>query len=159
MNIKKFDEHRIDESASTKFKLGLDVHGVIDSLPEVFSFLTKSIISSKGEVHIITGGRIDDDMINMLKRFDIHYTHLFSILDYHLSIGTPTDGNHPKYGFPMISDEIWDKTKGDYCKKHNISLHIDDTLIYNENFTTPFARLWTHTNTPKPIHKDPRHLD
>ena len=53
----------------------------------------------------------------------------------------------------------WDHIKADYCRKHNISLHIDDTLIYNDFFTTPFARLWSHSNKPKPSHKDVRHLD
>lgn len=44
-------------------------------------------------------------------------------------------------------------------KEHNISLHIDDALIYNDHFTTPFCRLWTHNNKPKSSKKDLRHLD
>ncbi len=111
-----------------------------------------------GEVHIITGGATIDDK-RLLDRYNIRYTHLFSIIDYHKEKGTPTSGKHPKYGFDMISDEEWDKTKADYCREHNIDLHIDDTLIYNNFFTTPFCRLWTHDHHIKPGHKDPRHLD
>lgn len=160
MEIKKFNDHRINEDTEpSKFKLGLDVHGVIDCLPKTFSFLTKAVIAAGGEVHIITGGSIDDRMITLLKEADVQYTHLFSIVDYHHELGTPTNGNHPKYGFPMISDKDWDLTKGDYCRQNNISLHLDDTLAYNDNFTTPFGRLWSHNNHPKPKFKDPRHLD
>ena len=53
----------------------------------------------------------------------------------------------------------WDHIKADYCRVNNISLHIDDTLIYNDFFTTPFARLWLNSNKPKSSHKDVRHLD
>lgn len=148
---------KITETLSGKMKLGLDVHGVIDSMPEFFSFLTKAIIKSGGEVHVITGGTTEDDL-KFMKENDIQYTHYFSIIDHHKELETPTHGKHPKYGFDMISDEEWDKTKSEYCQREGISLHIDDTLAYNETFTTPFCRLWTHNNHPKPIHKDPRHL-
>ena len=37
-------------------KLGLDIHGVIDSNPESFAFMSQSVIANNGEVHIITGG-------------------------------------------------------------------------------------------------------
>lgn len=149
--------------SNANFKLGLDLHGVIDSIPQTFSFLSKAIVDSGGEVHIITGGSLKDiehngDIVADLKRMGIAYTHLFSIRDYHDEAGTEKTGVHAKWGFPTISDIEWDKTKGNYCKYHNINLHIDDTLMYNDYFTTPFCRLWTHTNTPKGDHKDPRHL-
>lgn len=146
------------ENNSSKPKIGIDLHGVITDMPAFFSFFTKAMIGAGAEIHIITGGATDDDK-KLLDEHDIRYTHFFSIVDYHRQKGTETFGKHPKYGFDMISDEEWDKTKGDYCREHNITLHIDDTLIYNNYFTTPFCRLWTHTNKPKPEHKDPRHLD
>jgi hypothetical protein len=150
--------------SSAKFKLGLDLHGVIDSIPETFSFLTNAIVNNGGEVHIITGGSLTDSTYNeniteQLKKLNIAYTHVFSIRDYHDEVGTAKLGTHPKYGFPTIDDDTWDRTKGLYCKHHKINLHIDDTLMYNEFFNTPFARLWTHSNTPKPAHKDVRHLN
>lgn len=147
----------ISESISNTMKIGLDLHGVIDAMPEFFSFFTKSIIKSGGEIHIITGGTSEKD-IKLLNEYDIKWTHFFSISDYHKEKGTKTFKIHPKYGFPMITDEEWDKTKGDYCSENNINLHIDDTLAYNDNFTTPFCRLWSHNNSPKGDHKDPRHL-
>ena len=148
----------MEENSSKPFKLGLDLHGVIDAMPEFFSFLTKAIIKAGGEVHIITGGTSEKD-IQLLKDYDIKWTHFFSIVDYHKSIGTKTYELHPVHNFPMLSDEEWDKTKGEYCKKNNIDLHIDDTLAYNNYFSTPFCRLWSHNNHPKGEHKDERHLD
>lgn len=129
---------------SDKIKISFDIHGVIDQLPKVFSFLSKIIVDNGAELHVITGSPIDV-AINELKEFDIKYTHLFSIPDYHLSIGTETNGVHPKYGIPLIPDDVWDKTKGEYCKKNNICLHIDDTIQYNDYFETPFCKLWTHS--------------
>jgi hypothetical protein len=148
---------KITESVSNPIKIGLDLHGVIDAMPEFFAFFTKAMISAGAEVHIITGGATEDDK-KLLKEYNIQYTHIFSITDYHKEKGTPTTKLHPKHGFMMVSDEEWDKTKGEYCRKNNISLHIDDTLVYNDYFTTPFARLWTHNNYPKGNHKDSKHL-
>jgi len=76
----------------------------------------------------------------------LKYTKIFSITDYHKQINTPTKGFHPKFGFALIEDELWDKTKADYCRRENIDFHIDDTLAYNDYFTTPFCRLWLHNN-------------
>ncbi len=144
------------------FKLGLDIHGGVDALPEFFSFLTESFIKNGGEVHIITGGRWDSEFETMLNNFNIKWTHKFSVYDYLKEVGADQSG---KIRFPdgtiqrKFNDEDWDKVKGEYCKKNGINLHIDDTLAYNNHFTTPFARLWTHSGQPKSPHKDIRHID
>jgi hypothetical protein len=153
--INKFSQ--IMESSSKPVKIGLDFHGVIDAMPEFFAFFTSAIIKAGGEIHILTGGLTNDDK-KILDQYKIKYTHFFSITDYHNEKGTPTSGIHPKYGFPMISDEEWDKTKADYCRREGIDLHIDDTTAYNDYFTTPFCRLWSHNNHPKSDAKDKRHL-
>lgn len=142
-------------------KLGLDLHGVISDLPEVFKFMCESIIKNNGEVHIITGG----SRMKALKEMEllgihasIHYTHFFSLLDYHIENETTVTGWNEKYKNPEFSDKDWDATKAEYCRNHGINLHIDDSMIYNEYFSTPFARLYTHTGTPK-TNKPERHLD
>ena len=140
--IRKFS--KIFESKNT-YKVGLDFHGVIDTMPEFFSFLSNSIIKSGGEIHIITGGLSDKDF-ELLATYKIKYTKIFSITDYHKQLGTPTKGFHPKFGFALIEDELWDKTKADYCRRENINLHIDDTLQYNDYFTTPFCKLWSNSD-------------
>jgi hypothetical protein len=126
-------------------KIGLDFHGVINYMPEFFSFFTKAIIDSGGEVHIITGGLYPEEM-ELIEKYDIKYTKIFSIREYHKEKGTPTFDNHPVHGFPMVSNEEWDKTKGEYCEREGIDLHIDDTMQYQKNFTTPFCFFYKRIN-------------
>ena len=151
----------IKESSGSKFKLGLDIHGVVDAMPEFFSFLTDSFIKNGGEVHIITGGKWDKEFENLLNSYGVKWTHKFSIYDYLV------ENNYEKTGevqFPdgtiqsKFKNEDWDSVKGVYCADNNITLHIDDTMIYNDYFKTPFARLWTHNNNPKSPSKDVRHF-
>lgn len=129
--------------STKKWKISLDFHGVIDSMPDFFSFFTKSLISCGCEIHIVTGGLNDNDL-DLIKKYDIKYTKIFSIVDHHKNLGTPTYGKHPVHGFDMVSDEEWDKSKADYCSQQGIDLHIDDTIIYNGKFVTPFAQLFTN---------------
>jgi hypothetical protein len=143
-------------------KISLDIHGVIDSMPELFSFLSESIVNNGGEVHIVTGGRWDEKLEKQLIKLNIKLTHKFSVYDHLKENGAEQNG---KIQFPdgtvqrKFNDEDWDKVKSDYCREHNISLHIDDTLAYNNYFTTPFARLWSHSGQSKSSHKEVRHLD
>ena len=143
------------------FKLGLDLHGVISDLPETFSFLSQAIVNQGGEVHILTGGSWNDELVEQLKSHGVSWTHSFSIYDYLINSGTTIIG---EVQFPdgtiqkKFEDGAWDKVKAEYCRDNGVDLHIDDTLIYNDHFTTPFCRLWTHNGKPKSSKKDVRHL-
>jgi len=158
----KFSNMINENRSDFKFKLGLDLHGVIDSLPKEIAFLTNAIVSAGGEVHILTGGSWTEELENQVKSYGVTWTHKFSVYDHLIETGSDTVG---EIQFPdgtiqkKFKDGVWDHVKADYCREHKISLHIDDTLIYNDFFTTPFARIWTHTHTPKAPHKDVRHLD
>ncbi len=136
----------VNESNSSKFNLGLDIHGVINAMPEFFAFLSDSFIKNGGEVHIITGGTLSDELLNDIKRYGVKYTHIFSVYDYLIAKGEPTNGKKEFEDGTVqkkFNDDVWDKVKGEYCSKHNIALHIDDTLSYKDGFKTPFAKLWT----------------
>ena len=147
----------INESKSSKPKLGLDIHGVINTMPEFFTFLADSFIKNGGEVHIITGGSWTEKLDNKIKSIGIKYTHKFSVYDYLIKTGEPTTG---QIEFPdgtvqmKFDDTLWNSMKGRYCKDNNIDLHIDDTLVYNDFFSTPFTRLWSHNSKSKSSHKD-----
>lgn len=133
-------------------KIGLDLHGVISDLPDVFKFLNEAVIAKGGEVHILTGSTLEKaqrELDDLGFEKGIHYTILFSIVNHHIENGTEITGYHAVNKNPEFPNEDWDKTKAEYCAKNNINLHIDDSMIYNDYFTTPFARLFTHTNTPK----------
>ena len=152
----------VNEEVVGKFKLGLDIHGVVDAMPEFFSFLTDSFIKNGGEVHIITGGRWDSEFEKQLNDFGVKWTHKFSVYDYLKESDAEVIG---KVQFPdgtiqkKFKNEDWDLIKSQYCKENGIDLHIDDTLIYNNFFSTPFARLRTHSGQSKAPHKDVRHID
>lgn len=142
-------------------KLGLDLHGVISDLSGVMKFLGESVVKNQGEVHVITGSfkkKALEELEELGFEKDKHYTHLFCIGDYLYESGARIKSINRKFGNIEFNDNEWDRVKGDYCRKNHIDLHIDDSLIYNEYFETPFARLWTHTQTPK-INKPKRHLE
>ena len=123
-------------SPKKKLKIGLDIHGICDANPKFFSELSRLFVNAGHELHIITGRRVCDGALEEVEDLGINYTHFFSIADYHKEIGTKVweDDN----GNPWLEGELWDKTKGEYCKKHKIDLHIDDTERYGEYFDTPF---------------------
>ena len=122
-------------------KLGLDIHGVIDSNPDSFSFMSHSVISGGGEVHIITGGSWTVELEEQLIGYGIKWTSYFSVYDHLLNSGVDSIGN---IQFPdgtiqkKFDSDLWDTIKGEYCKNNQIDLHIDDTEIYSKYFTTPF---------------------
>jgi hypothetical protein len=122
-------------------KIGLDIHGVIDENPRFFSELTKSLIKSGHEVHIITGPSISIGIEEDLKKMDISYTNLFSIIDYHKAKGTPMSKD--SMGRIFMDDYLWDRTKGDYCKKHEIDFHFDDSDAYLYFFKTMVGRVFS----------------
>lgn len=119
------------------YRLGLDIHGVIDASPKFYSILTKLFMEAGHEVHILTGSHITDEVRRKLHEMGIMWTHLFSISDHHKSNGK--DIIYDKEGTPWIDDESWNRTKADYCRKNGIDYHIDDTAVYGDFFTTPFA--------------------
>ena len=143
-------------------KFSFDIHGCIDALPEMFSFLSKAIVNSGGEIHVITGSSWSEELEKKLTDFGIVWTHHFSVYDYLIEKNVEIVG---EIEFPdgtiqkNFKDGEWDLVKSEYCFKNNICLHIDDTLAYNDSFNTAFARLWTHNNKPKASHKNKRHLD
>ena len=122
-------------------KLSLDIHGVIDYKPEIFSFISKSVIASGGEIHIVTGGSWGEELIELVKKSGVVWTHHFSVYDHLKSIGAEKMG---RIKFPdgttqkKFDNDLWDSIKGEYCQKNGIDLHIDDTEIYSKYFTTPF---------------------
>ncbi len=131
-------------------KIGLDLHGIISTYPEFFSELSRLFVNAGHEVHILTGSHIVDQKIEaQLKEFGIYYTHLFSIADYHRE--NKTEGMwYDGKGDPWVSDEDWDKTKADYCKRNDIMFCIDDTARYARKFETPFGYMSIQMSNKKP---------
>lgn len=140
-------------------KLGLDIHGVIDSNPESFSFMSQSVIAGGGEVHIITGGSWTSELEEQLKGYGIKWTSCFSVYDYLLDSGIDSIGT---IQFPdgtiqkKFDYHLWDTIKAGYCKSNSIDLHIDDTEVYSKYFTTPFLLYKSSEDFEKISHIDIR---
>lgn len=133
-----------------KKALALDLHGVINTHPIFFSEASKSLIKDGWQIHVLTGSHIVDQKVEaQLEVFNIKYTHLFSIADYHRD--NKTEGMYyDESGDPWVSDEDWDKTKADYCKQNDIMFCIDDTARYARNFETPFGYMSIQMSNKKP---------
>lgn len=120
-----------------KLKIGLDLHGVSDKLPDFFSEMSRLFIEAGHEIHIMTGELITPKLHEQLENCNIHYTHLFSISQHHKDIGTKMwfDENNT----PWIDKDLWNETKGKYAEEHGLDITFDDTEIYAEYFRTPFV--------------------
>jgi len=121
------------------FKIGIDIHGIIDTAPKFFSLISNLLVDNGHEVFIITGPKKTDYLIKELNNFKIKYTKLLSITDYNISKGHSV--KYDENGNPWFSDEIWNKTKSILCSKYDIDFHIDDSEIYGEFFETPYAMM------------------
>lgn len=119
----------------SRVKIGIDFHGVITCKPEYFSKFTQLAVARGYEIHIITGGP-GEVIKKMLDDWHISYTSIFAILDFY-------DVLHKvKYfenGEFHVDNELWDTAKGLYCKEHDINIHIDDSTIYRQWFSTPYC--------------------
>lgn len=118
-----------------KLNIGLDYHGVITDNIQYFRYFCASVIQRGHNLFIITGGPLDI-VTKQLKAEGITYTKIFTIYDYYKKLGKIDylpDGSY------KIKDSLWNRTKAEYCKKYNIHIHIDDSLLYGKYFTTPYC--------------------
>lgn len=129
-----------------EYKLGLDVHGVLDADPEFFAEITKAVVDKGCEVHVLTGSKDTPKLHEELKALGISYTHVFSVASFHEQAGTKMWYTSPND--PWMEEDAWNRTKGDYCKEHKINLMIDDSDRYGKYFTTPYL-LYPRKEWPK----------
>jgi hypothetical protein len=124
-------------------QIALDIHGVIDTNPVYFSFLTKSLKEQNWDVHILTGTRLTDGkIVEWLKNNNINYSYLFSISDYLKQKGCKELEGSTEFN-PLFCDEEWNRAKAKYCLENNIQLCLDDNNAYFEHFKTPIARYYS----------------
>ena len=127
-------------------KVGFDIHGVIDDNPNLFSKIINELSEKGFEIHILTGSLIYGDLIKELDSCKIKYDYLFSILEYHKKNGTEMWKDNRGW---WIDDDLWNKTKSEYCHKHDINLHIDDSKVYRKYFKTSFGHISLSQDIPR----------
>lgn len=138
---------------SDKIKIGIDIHGMIDYDPHFFAVLSKALVESGHEVHIMTGSEIQPAIIAELRGYGIMWTDIFSISDYYK--------NKPEVqlwrderGRPWVAPELWNQAKGLYAQERGLDLVLDDTAEYGEHFSTSFGYCKIINKTGK--HKGPK---
>jgi hypothetical protein len=131
---------------TNKYKLGLDLHGVSDKVPEFFALVSKLMVDAGHEVIIITGKMKSHGAEEEAKSLGLHYTKIYSIVDYNIEKGVELKIDEK--GYPWIDEEIWNKTKAEICKKEKIDLHIDDSKDYGKYFESPYALVSISLNKP-----------
>ncbi|CAM0054509.1 hypothetical protein VPHF86_0192 [Vibrio phage F86] len=121
-------------------KLGLDIHGVIDKAPELFTLISKLPV----EVHIITGIKeeLDDQVPD-----DLEYDHWFSIHQHLEDEGV--EFSYDEKGRPWCDPALWDGAKAEYCKRENITMIIDDSPNYVDTFKALDTMYLQLTNTTR----------
>lgn len=116
------------------YKIGIDLHGVLTDRPRLMKPILQSFVETLNcEVHILTGS-FSEEAVKELESYgyikNIHYTHLFSILDEvkqrNIEITYDDEGN------PWCDSDIWNSMKGIYCQRANIDVLYDDSHIYGE---------------------------
>jgi len=115
-------------------KIGIDFHGVIDKNPEFYSLISKCLINSNHEVHIITGRENDEKLRNELSIAGIVYHTIFSITSTYKDLDW-VEFRRDNIGDPWMKQGTWDKAKAKYCEEYDIDCHIDDSEVYGQYFT------------------------
>lgn len=122
-------------------KIGLDIHGVIDTHP-FFKEMAGAMTATGHEVHIITGASYQKairDLDNVGMTQGMHYHTIFSITEYLIEKGVKVEWKSDSN--PMFPDDEWDRAKSEYCAVQKIDMHFDDSTTYGNHFSTPYATI------------------
>lgn len=126
-------------------KVGLDIHGVIDSFPEKFKLLSSALINDGCEVHIVTGLKRDKAIDLLLQDTGIQFTHYFSIVSHVEESGVNVDWRE---GLPYADEERWNSAKSEYCEAQGIDFMYDDSPTYLNTFNE-IDTTYLHVINPK----------
>ena len=112
-------------------KIGLDIHGVIDTLPEKFKLLSYALAKDGAEIHIVTGMKRNSTIDKSLADAGIRFTHYFSIVEHLECSGEIIEW---RGGLPYVYEDKWNSAKSVYCEKVGIDFMFDDSPTYLKTF-------------------------
>lgn len=121
-------------------RLGLDMHGVIDVAPKLFSNIACAMLERGNEVYIVTGREVADELLvelracNMINDGGLLYTDILSITSYQKQLGTPVCYLKDDPTQPMMDPKIWNQSKAILCGAAGIDIMIDDSSLYEPFF-------------------------
>ena len=116
-------------------KIGIDLHGTINSYPEHFENILEKMMNDNMTVVIISGPPTKE-IERELKELSIyqgkHYHLILSVVDFlkrqNVKMWQDENGNW------WCSEEDWWKSKARICLMYDIDYLIDDQLKYAEHF-------------------------
>ena len=114
-------------------KIGIDVHGVLDTFPAFQKMVRVLATHPDVEIHIITGLTREDAEKEVGHLIDFTAITYFSIVEYLVSSNIPVEWRD---GYPYANKEDWNSAKSIYCKQHDIDIMLDDSPTYGEFFKT-----------------------
>ena len=123
------------ELTGVEFKLGLDVHGVIDEDPIFFSELSMTMRERSAKTLIVTGREVGEELKEELDYYKIVYDDILSITTYQKCLGTPVSYLDDRKSQPIMDPEIWNPTKAALCASAGIHIMVDDSPIYGKFFS------------------------
>ena len=146
-----FGDNESETTDLSGFKIGIDIHGVLDLHPEKFAALAHAVYDGGGEVHIITGIKYDDLVKSELESYGIPYTHYFSIVEQIEIAGVHLEWRD---GLPYTDDsDYWDNAKSIYCQQQGIHFMFDDSPTYKNTFDNIETTYLHVINPNRKIHK------
>jgi hypothetical protein len=125
------------ELQGLKVRVGLDIHGVIDTDPVFFADIAQVVRDRGGEVFIITGREDGVDLRRELEEYGMNsklYNGILSITSYQKSRGTPVSYLDDRKSQPIMEPEVWNPTKAALCASAGIDVMIDDSALYETFF-------------------------
>lgn len=108
--------------------IGIDVHGCIDLYPKIFSNISHGLHLGGHRIFIVTGQE-SKKVKPVLKKLDIYYDQILSIVDYHKKLGTTVMWLDDDKTFWM-NELTWKRSKGEFIFQQHIDIHFDDSLEY-----------------------------
>ena len=114
-------------------RIAFDLHGVLDTKPELYGPMIKVLKSAGHEIFILSGPK-RIDVLEQLKKLPLYIGppfEILSVVDFLEDNGVEFnwDGNHP-----WTDDETWWDSKARICKEKGIDILIDDSIRYKPAF-------------------------
>lgn len=119
----------------TTKRLGIDLHGVIDTNVSTFKWVLRLIILQGRMVHIVSGPPAKEIKAELEEYgfiSGVHYYQIHSVVDHLKEKGVNMWLDHNETWW--ASDEDWWSAKAEICKRFGIKEMIDDKERYGEYF-------------------------
>ena len=116
-------------------KIGIDLHGVIDSDPDLFKRLLTFMYLKDREVYIVSGppkSEITTELEGLGFEEVLHYKEVYSIVDFLKESGVEMWQDENRRWWSNNKD--WLESKAKICDKLSLEYMLDDKEMYRPAF-------------------------